>query len=124
MSIIRLLLKSIKKSIKLNYNTYMTKAKSEPKVYKIGKVTLPGNFQTGILMRFMSEASMKSLFEDYNGAKMKEHASKEPTEEQFAVAKFYKKDQNRKAAAKKFSMTEAHVTQAVRKVAVWDFLNS
>lgn len=100
----------------------MTKAKQA--VYKIGKTVLPGGFQTEILMRFMNESAMKSFFEDYNEAKLKEHPSKEPTETQVAAAKYYKKEHDRVATAKKFSMTEQQVTAAVRKVAVWDFLNA
>lgn len=102
----------------------MTKVKGEPKVYKIGKVVLPGNFQTGILMRFMSDASMKSLFDDYNAAKLHEHGAKEPSEEQFAIARMYKKTRDRKKVIKKFNVPDHRVDSAIRKVAVWDYLNA
>jgi predicted NAD-dependent protein-ADP-ribosyltransferase YbiA (DUF1768 family) len=66
------------------------------KPYKIGKILIPGQWQTGIFLRYMKDDQLKEMFERYTEAKYREHGSKEPTQEEFAMAEHFRKEQDAK----------------------------
>lgn len=92
---------------------------------KIGELVLPGAFNTAILLRAFSEKEMKSFYDSYERAKFNIKMSDPPTELQKKMAAAKKsKAVPTVTLAKEFKVKPHVVDAAVKKVAIWAYMNS
>lgn len=82
---------------------------------------IPTSFQSRILMRFMTESQMTTFYNQYLDAQIRVHGTSMPSELQFKIAKEAKAS-GIPAAEKKHSVKRQQVYQAIRRVAMYEFM--
>lgn len=97
---------------------------TNPIKVKIGDVTLPFGLHTTILSRFLKEKELMALYDSYSRAKITiGMESRPPTELQVKMAKLLRTGKKTKEVATTFNTTYSVVAQAVRRVAIWEYMN-
>lgn len=87
---------------------------------------LPGSFNTSILIRAFGddEKRMASFLADYDAAKLKANYSREPNDKQYDIADLRLQGMTTSEIATKKNVTISQVSQAIHRVAVWQFLGN
>lgn len=94
------------------------------KAVMIGGEKMSLTLQSHILVRAFKESEMKSIWEAYKNARIRAvYGNKPPTEEQIKMAQMRKSGVSMGEIARKFSVKWDRVHTAVKKVAVYEYLN-
>jgi hypothetical protein len=95
---------------------------SYDRVY-VGEQILPQHMQAAIIVRFMKTNELKSFWDSYKDARMRQKSIQPPTEQQYKLARLRKKMTNKNVATQE-NVKVFEVLRAVNKVAIWEYLNS
>lgn len=87
---------------------------------------LPTAFGTRVLMRHFqdNEKGFAAFLEDYENAKLTARGSMEPSDKQYDIADLKLQGFSTSEIAEKKSVTNSQVSQAIHRVAVWQFLGN
>ena len=90
---------------------------------RIGEELLPGALNMTVLARAYKEKDLKTIWETYKNARLNQRTPMEPTEAQIKYAKIAKQMGNMQKAARDLKVEYHVVHYAVRRVAIWEYLN-
>lgn len=91
------------------------------KYIQVGKEKLGRAMSTVVLLRALGEKELLATWELYK--QNRHHGSvKEPTPLQYKLAEAKKKGESGPDIAKKFSVESHHVYEAIKRVAMWNYL--
>lgn len=89
----------------------------------IGEEKVSNTLSMDILVRAYSQPALKEIWENYKNACHVTHGGGAPTEMQHKLAKLVKKGMRAKNIAEQEKVKPFQVYLAVRRVAVWEFMN-
>lgn len=91
--------------------------------YMIGNEKLPAQLNMQVLVRFMSMEELGALYEKYKeNRRVVKNEMSAPTEEQYQMAQMRKEGAAVKDIVSKFNSRTDVVAQAVKRVAIWNYL--
>lgn len=91
--------------------------------YMIGNEKLPAQLNMQVLVRFMNIEDLAALYSKYKeNRKSLRHEMSAPTEEQYQMAQMRKEGAALKDVVNKFNSRTDIVAQAVKRVAIWNYL--
>lgn len=92
---------------------------------KIGEDTMPESIKSEIVARFMKPSELKSFYDSYKDARKRDGwAIKVPTERDRKMAMARKKGESYTSLSKTFGIKPHQVMAAIRRVALYEFMNS
>lgn len=95
--------------------------------YYVRDKKLPSGFDTKIIMRMFEndEVGMLAFLESYNDHKIVlTRFAEEPSEEQYLIAKMRKDGKTTADIARERGVGNAQVMNAIKRVAVWEYLKA
>lgn len=90
---------------------------------KTTKGEYPRTFSADVLLRTLGPKEMKAMWEKYQANRLRKHLA-EPTKLHYSLAEARKLGGTAKAIATKYKVKEHQVHEALKRVAVWEYLKS